>query len=478
MNHNATAKLAEFSADLTYADIPAPMREIGKWLLIDSLGAAIGGHVVSKGTIPRDLALKMGGSEDASIIGHSGRVPIPLACLANGELINALDYDAILAPGHVVPYVMPPALAFAELANASGEALITAVVLAHEIGCRVAAALDGIRRRDGVQGVGSAQLSPASGYGSTIFGAVAGAGNVLGFDGPQMANLFGIAGYAAPVPGLAKFLTAKHSFHAKYTSAGQLAMAAATSTLLAQAGYHGDETILDGEFGFWRMFASSTCDWDFMLGGLGTEWRLARNEFKPFPAFRMSHDAITAVRAIIGEHAIDPAKITAIRTTADPICLSECYLSTSLTDHTDAQLSWRRLLATSAFYEPGPEWQLAALTDERVLRLSERITVSPATDAAAPRQDTNSDVAFEKAFPTWLKSSLEIDADGQTYRAAAPTVTKGHPDNAMTTQELESKFLINAEAVIGATRAKAALASLLNMENLQASEIMAATRPG
>src|SRR5262249_42027945 len=155
-----------------------------------------------------------------SVIGTRMRRPVALACLANGELINALDHDAILAPGHVSPYVIPPALAFAEQRDASGEELIAAVAIAHEVGCRVAASLDGIRRWDDDDQGAVMRLSPASGYGSTIFGAVAGAAAILGFDAKAMANLFGIAGYAAPVPTLTKFLHAKHSFHAKYTSAG------------------------------------------------------------------------------------------------------------------------------------------------------------------------------------------------------------------------------------------------------------------
>src|SRR5205814_7761403 len=136
--------------------------------LIDSLGCAIGGHLVSKGTIPRDLIIGMGGSGQASIVGSTKSAPLPFASFVNGELINALDFDAILAPGHVSPYVTPPALAFAEVKNATGKELIAANALAHEVGCRVAAALDGIRQWDGDKAV---RLSPASGYGSVIFGA-------------------------------------------------------------------------------------------------------------------------------------------------------------------------------------------------------------------------------------------------------------------------------------------------------------------
>jgi 2-methylcitrate dehydratase PrpD len=477
MTRNATATLAEFAATTRFEDIDPQIRELSRLLIIDSLGCAIAGHLVSKGTIPRDLVRRMGGEGAAAVIGERTRCPIPFACLANGELINALDFDAILAPGHVVPYVVPPALAFAERADASGQELIAAVAIAHEVGCRVAAALDGIRRWDDTDEATATRLSPASGYGSTIFGAVAGAGAILRFDGRQMANLFGIAGYAAPVPSLAKFLHAKHSFHAKYTSAGQLAMSAAVCTELAAAGYHGDESILDGDFGFWKMFASQSCNWDFMLGELGTSWRMVRNEFKPYPCFRMSHDAITVLRELIAEHRVDPGAITRITATADPICLSECYLSTSLTDHTDAQLSWRRLLATAAFYPPGPEWQTTALDDPRVLALSARIEIIPAVNSTDALQILRTDASFNKAYPAWLKSTLEFDAGGTVLRKAAPPITKGHPANPMTPAEIEAKYLVNASSVLGPSAAQASLALLKEMERHSTTDIVRALTP-
>jgi len=64
------------------------------------------------------------------------------AAFANGELINALDFDAILPPGHVSPYVIPGALAIAESTGAPGTDLITALALSHEMSYRIGKAMD------------------------------------------------------------------------------------------------------------------------------------------------------------------------------------------------------------------------------------------------------------------------------------------------------------------------------------------------
>jgi 2-methylcitrate dehydratase PrpD len=76
------------------------------------------------------LARRLGGPSESSIIGIGDKVSCSNAAFANGELINALDYDAL---PHVQPFVIPPVLAAAESAEASGRDLILAIVLAEEI---------------------------------------------------------------------------------------------------------------------------------------------------------------------------------------------------------------------------------------------------------------------------------------------------------------------------------------------------------
>lgn len=471
-----TVQLAQFAAELHYDDLPSDVQDIARTLLIDTLGCAVAGHSVDKGAIPVALAAEAGGAAQASVLGADFQAPLAMACLANGELMNALDFDAILAPGHVTPFVMPPTIAFAEHRKASGADLLLAVVLAHEVGCRVSAALDGMRQWEVPGPDGRSPLSPASGYGSVIFGAVAGAARLLGFDTPAMANLFGIAGYAAPVPGLTKFVTAPHSFHVKYTSAGQLAMNAAVSVQLAERGFHGDETVLDGEYGFWRMFASRRCDWDFMLGDLGTEWRIRRAEIKPFPAFRMSHDALGTLRRLMSAERIEPDKVTRIKVTADPLCISDCYLNTELRDHTDGQLSWRHLVAAATFYERPASWQVEAMNDERVRKLAQAVEIVPIGDSRAVERQLEAGGEVDRAFPAWLKSEVTIETDDRTCTADSPAVTKGHPENPLSDAELDEKFLSNTSVALGA-RARLALDLLKNAPEHGAAELVAALRP-
>jgi 2-methylcitrate dehydratase PrpD len=233
---------------------------------------------------------------------------------------------------------------------------------------------------------------------------------------------------------------------------------------MSQAGYGGDETVLDGPHGFWRMFGSKTCNWDFMLGGLGTEWRILHIEPKPFPSFRMSHAAIDAFRQIIRKHSLNPDDITSVEATADPVSMADCYMNRKLGNHTDAQLSWPYVLAVSAYYEPGLHWQREGVTDPRVLRLMERTTIVKSPDWAKSLYRINRKDQAADSFPVWLNSDVHVHVGDKKYSGRLEGHTKGHPDNPMTDRDLDAKFLHNASSVLDSGKASAALKTLRKLE--------------
>ena len=84
-----------------------------------------------------------GGLPNAGWFGYANlteRMYTP-ADVYNGELMNALDWNALLPPSHVPPYVIPAALALAETNRRSGKDLLVALALALEISGRVGTSL-------------------------------------------------------------------------------------------------------------------------------------------------------------------------------------------------------------------------------------------------------------------------------------------------------------------------------------------------
>ena len=130
---NETRELVKFGEETDFEDLPDEVRHEAKRVLLDSVGCALGGIMVDKGRFSIQFARKLGAGTESTILGTGDRVSSAAAAFANGELINALDMDAILAPAHVSPFVIPASLALAESRGASGKDLIVAIALGHEI---------------------------------------------------------------------------------------------------------------------------------------------------------------------------------------------------------------------------------------------------------------------------------------------------------------------------------------------------------
>ena len=63
------------------------------------------------------------------------------------------------------------------------------------------------------------------------------------------------------------------------------------AALLAESGFLGPRTILEGDRGFWRMQASDRFDPAMLLEGLGTKFNMRRLYFKAYPTCRWNQAA-------------------------------------------------------------------------------------------------------------------------------------------------------------------------------------------
>lgn len=458
-----SATLAAFSENLPWDDVPQEVRSIAKVLLVDSIGCALGGRHVAKGRIPVELA-RTWGQDEATIIGDK-KSSIPAAAFANGELMNALDMDAILTPGHITPYVLPTVLALAESRHVRGTELLRAVVIAHEVGARVASAYDPLRTLEETPQGLSYKLSAATGYGSSITGAALAGALLLGLRGQQLTSCLGVAGYMTPVPALSKYLRGERSPHVKYTSAGWVAMGATMAALLVEQGYSGDASVLDGEFGLGRMFASSRSDERAMVHGLGERWLILESEIKPYPSFRMGHPAIESFIDLLRTRRIAPESIESITLAVDPISMSPLYLNNDISNHTDAQLSWAYVLGAAAYYPPGPAWQTPeALGDPRIRALMRKVHVTPQMSWAGDLRQAVHEGRESIATPFSIPVDVSVRVDGRSHRAEPKPFPKGHPRRPMTEDEIRGKFLANASVTLAEDASRALWERLADIE--------------
>ena len=360
-------RLAEFAANMDAAALPPDVVTQAKRIVLDSLGCAVAS--LDDEAAQRGIAYSRslgGDAGPASILGTTVSTSVPAAAFANAELINALDQDAVLPPGHVTPYVLPGALAIAEALHVSGERLLVATAVAHEMSFRMGKATDYLR--DIADGV--VTVPKVIGYGSTLFGAAAAIGVVKGFDTDTMADALGIMGSTMPANTQRAWMMHAPSTTIKYQLAGGMALSAVTAASLAELGHTGDRAILDDrEYGFPRFIGTTRWEPAPITADLGSVWTFPPfQSFKPYPHCRVMHALFDALTEIVETNDIRPDEIDAIDAWGESFVLQPVWVNQTIRNPRDAQFSMTHGLALAAHrIPPGKQWQTPSSSDSTLI---------------------------------------------------------------------------------------------------------------
>ena len=459
MGDTIVEKLATFTSGTSFSGVPDNVVEESKRALLDSVGCALGGTDSPKGRIGIEFGQIQGGADgEATIIGTPFRTSIFGAAFANGELINALDFDAVLPPGHVSPYVIPGAVALGESLRSTGKELIVALAVSHEMSYRFGTSMDWTRdTKDG-----KVSVSPVLGYTSTVFGATAAIGRMKGLPTDVVASSLGIAGSISPVNSHRSWMNHAPSSTIKYTMAGAITQTALTAAFMAELGHRGDLQILDdAEYGYPRFIGTKRWVPENLTKDLGVDWRYpAANSFKPYPHCRVMHALFDVLIDLMEQNDLKPDEIEQMRAWGEGWIMLPVWLNNSIEHVHDAQFSVAHGLAVAAQrIPPGPAWQDPEMVfNPSVLALMDRI-----------KFDTHPDfVNAINQHPASRPSRIEIDARGTTFTAERQ-FPKGSPSpdpsTFMTTDELVEKFMVNAAMVLARPDAEHAVEAILNLEN-------------
>ncbi|GAH60180.1 unnamed protein product, partial [marine sediment metagenome] len=189
-------------------------------------------------------------------------------------------------------YVLPAPLALAESAGASGKELLLAIVLGHDIAVRIACGLAPMQTVVKEGNTETLKIAPVFGQSQFIFGGVAAASKILGLNSEKTCHALGIAGHTCSVGTMMKWAETAPSAMTKYGSGGWVSMGGVLATLMAEAGYIGDTTVFEGDYGFWRFFASESWDPAAAMKGIGKTWFIGDTDYKPYPGCRLCHSVL------------------------------------------------------------------------------------------------------------------------------------------------------------------------------------------
>lgn len=431
-------KLVDFATRLCFEELPEDVVHESKRILLDSIGCALAGLNIDKGRIAVQIAKDLDSASEVKIIGTGDKVSVFSAIFANGELITALDYDALISPpGHVSPYVIPSPLAVAEKTRSSGKSLICALAAAHEVSARFGRAMADVRD---VSPGGKISFPPVTGYSSAIFGGTLATSMLFGLTPEKMAHALGLAGHIAPAQAMAKWVRTLPATTDKYLMAGWIGQAELLAVLLAERGYKGDIEVLEGDYGFWRYMGSARWTPEALVNKLGEEWWIPRvTIYKPYPHCRISQTVLDCLKHLIEGNQFEPEEIERVNAYCDPHgAVLPMWSNKDIRSPLDAQMSVPYGVSCVVHrIKNGPEWQdLDTLRNEKIISFMDRVTVQAHPEfEKAIKEDPASRIGKAEIIARGKKYSEE-----RRYRKGSPAT----PQTRMTDEELVNKFKHNA----------------------------------
>ncbi|MGH7343241.1 MAG: MmgE/PrpD family protein, partial [Candidatus Rokuibacteriota bacterium] len=145
-----------------------------------------------------------------------------------------------------------------------------------------------------------------------VFGAAAGVGALIGLSPPQMLHAFSAA--AVQSSGLVETLGTM----AKSVGVGGAARNGLLSALLARNGLTGPAAPLTGERGFLRVYADEPRT-DALVDGLGSDWEIATNTYKPYPVGVVLNPVIDACLRLREQQGLELEDVSRIEVTGHPL---------------------------------------------------------------------------------------------------------------------------------------------------------------
>ena len=272
-------RLADYALGLRYEDLNQATIERVRIHLIDSLGCGIAALNEGAVRICREIALPVSGP--STVIGTASRTTAELAAFANGAAIRYLDFNDTYAGKTFAVHPsdnIAPCLAVAEVEHASAQELITAIVIAYEVNCRLTDAFD----------------ISARGWDPPIFGLPAVAlatGRLMKLTGEQLTHAVGLAINDHIPLGLTRAGDLSEWKGVAVAEAGRNAVFA---TRLARAGLTGPAPIFEGKAGLFQQ-VTGAADIDVAsFGGRDKPFRMNDCILKPYPAVIYTQTAIVA----------------------------------------------------------------------------------------------------------------------------------------------------------------------------------------
>ena len=407
-------RLVNASLEIQFPELSEATVSATKGFLIDTFGVAAAAAGSSEAQIVSALLQRWGGATESTPWFSRERVPAPNAALLNGTLVHSKEFDAIHpASVHPMSSVTAATLAVAEeLGGISGRDFLAAIAVGVDVACRVGM---GCKR-------GLSFYRPAT---CGAFGAVAACARLSELGPTRTMDAMGIV-YSQ--------LSGTLQSHAEGAlvntmQPGFAARSAVLSTNLAQQGMTGPHQVLEGPYGYFRLFEGDAYDTVPVLEDLGYRCEIENLSYKPFCTGRLANGAVEAAIRLSTVHELRQEEIERVTVTAPELnvrLVGRPAVRGSMTPQ-GARLSIPFCVSVALLR--GDVWisdfEEAALEDEAVYDLASRIDVVVDPDNPDP----------QVMVPVYVDIRTSRSAFREEIKAL-----KGSPESPLSDEERLAKF--------------------------------------
>lgn len=437
---SALLTLAQQARTMFASNIPEEVLHQARLCILDTVGCVIAGSQTEEAQLI--LGCEPGKPQDhLPVFGSSQRRDLHEAMRINAYLGDVLELNDLFG-GHASIGIVPAALMLGQHLGASGTKVLEAVVRGIETTCRVYDSVYPSLRRYTEMG-----MVPV-GFPSTI-GAAVTASHLLDLNEEQTVNALAIAG------GLAGWCPAEVIFgnggsFKPMLFGAQPADTGVKAAYYAQAGMTGPSNLLDSKVGY---FASASTQGQFDGASWEGRWALMQPRRKLHACCGYLHapvDALSELRLQLGSDAIQSAQI---ELRVAPYVADVVSKERNPNSANDARFHLQYCLALVAC---GAD----VILPEHSIQLEKHLQ---RPDVLSVMQRVS--VIHDANLSHYHHCQITVTESGGKTVTHSVTAPRGSPQKPLSNKDVEGKFLLLAEPVLGQEQAQRFIAEALTIDS-------------
>jgi 2-methylcitrate dehydratase PrpD len=429
--------LARYISQASRRSLPEPVIEKTKHHVLDTLAAMVSGSRLLPGRKAISYVKTRGGTKEACVAGSGFLTTAENAALANGMLAHADETDDSHAPSLTHPGcgIVPAALAMAEREGQSGTALLRAVALGYDIGCRLTMALNAYEFRE--DGHSTHSFGP-------MFGAAVAAGSLLNLKERQVRHLLSYT--AQQASGISCWMRDEEHIEKAFDFGGMPARNGVAAAAMVGHGFTGVEDAFSGERSFFVAYGRDPKP-EVLVDGLGERYEIMNTNIKRWSVGSPIQAPLDALSLLL------PFKAEEV----EKAIVRVAHQGANTTNNRDMpDICMQHLCAvmildgTVSFKSSHDEKRMK---DAKVLDLRKRITLL-------------GDDALTKVMPS-RQGIVEVFLRGERKLHHHMKAVRGTAENPMKREEVDAKGYDLMAPVLGRDRARKLCDAIWNLDRLK-----------